>query len=83
MDRELVSKARLVELINERLAGTEAASHSRYSGVYTLREPDEEGCTWSAGSFSAGGDPRELCGPVVARVVREMQAKYNLEEEGA
>ena len=83
MDRELVSEARLVELINERLADTEAASHSRYSGVYTLREPDEEGCNWSAGHFSAGGDPRELCGPVVARVVREMQAKYNLEEAGA
>ena len=80
MDREIVSDAQLVELINASLAATEAASHCTYDDVFALQEPDEDGCNWSPGYFSPGGDSPEVCVPVAARVVREMQAKYNLEE---
>lgn len=81
--REVIPKKRLIEIINERLAATEEAADCRFSGVYTLQETDSDGCNWSDGYWSAGGVPSEVCGPVVARVLRELKAEYNVEARRA
>ena len=80
MEREVISETELVRIINDNLAATEAASECKFSGVYTLREPNENGCNWSVGVFRRGNTPVEICGPVVARVTRELQGKYNIED---
>lgn len=81
MDREIVTEERLVELINERLASTEAASDCRFSGVYRLRELDANGCNWSQGVFNSGGIPPEVCSPVVNSVIRSMREIYNITDD--
>ena len=81
MERELISEAELVQIINEKLAATDAASECEFSGVYTLRELDDEGCNWSMGAYRSGNTPVEICGPVVDKVIREVQGKYNIEDK--
>jgi hypothetical protein len=81
MEREILTEADLVQIINDELASTEAAAECRFSGVYSLQEPDESGCNWSMGTYIAGGIPAEISAPVVARVVSELQRKYNIKPD--
>ena len=78
MGREILGETELVRIINDKLAATEAASECKFSGVFKLRGLDDEGCNWSMGVYRSGNTPVEICGPVVDKVVRELQGKYNI-----
>ena len=80
MGREILRETELVHIINDKLAASEAAAECEFSGVYTLRELDDEGCNWSMGAYRNGNTPLKICGPVVNKVIRELQGKYNIED---
>jgi hypothetical protein len=50
------------------------------SGVYSLREIDENGCNWSLGYFNSSGIPPEISRPLVQSVIANLQINYNLEQ---
>jgi len=43
-------------------------------GIYVLRKPDETGCNWAPSAYR--GAP--ACAQVIALIVREFQARYNV-----
>lgn len=78
IQREAVSKERLLELLNEALGPV--SDGWQFDGpVYQLREPDETGCNWSDSlQLRRGGGGGQPSIAVVARAVQEVRRRYNL-----
>lgn len=81
--RKLVSAERLLNLLNQRLAGYGHCHGCRLEGpVRRLPEPEEDGRNWSryiplvCGSGSAGG-----CVRLAERIIDDATREYNLWDE--
>ena len=77
MQRQLVSKDEIVRLVNERVRQLANGGACTLGGVLRLPKPDGDGCNWKEvsikGIYSEG----------FRQALREIRAKYNLEDEAS
>ncbi len=78
MCRKIVSKEKLILLINLEIKKAPEISDCEVSGVYSLRELDENGCNWSPAYYRNGQLPAENSAPLVGKIFSELQNKYNI-----
>ncbi len=75
MQRQLVSRNEIVRLVNERVRQPLYGGACTLGGVFRLPKPNRDGCNWLEGRmdgiYTAG----------FRNAVREIKAKYNLEDE--
>lgn len=83
MSRELIAEEELVRRINAAIVEVPAIVACNVSGVYELRDCDENGCNWSVGYFSSGTIPADISRPLVESVILDMQSKYNIQSTNA
>ena len=81
MDRETISKDKLIQLINIEIGKIPEISDCEVSGIYLLREQDENGCNWSPAYYKNGQLPAEKSAPLVGRVISDLQNMYNIEQQ--
>ena len=80
MTRQKIPKEQLIQLINSEIGKCPTIKGCKVSGVYSLREVDENGCNWSLGFFNSSGIPPEISRPLVQSVIENLQINYNLEQ---
>ena len=77
MTRQKIPKEQLIQLINSEIGKCPTIKGCKVSGVYSLREVDENGCNWS---LNSSGIPPEISRPLVQSVIENLQINYNLEQ---
>ncbi|MDD5321901.1 MAG: hypothetical protein PHD43_15090 [Methylococcales bacterium] len=80
MTRQIVPKDQLIQLINTDIGEIPDIASCIVSGIYSLRELDENGCNWSVGYYRGTGIPVEKSRPLVHGVITNLQGKFNLEQ---
>jgi hypothetical protein len=79
MERILVTKDELVELLNKELSKREdSEGYSFTSGILRLQDKDKNGCNWSGGTLRGSGVPTKPMEPAAVHIVAEAKKKYNL-----
>ncbi len=83
MDRELVSKTRLLEILNARLQESNDCKECKVGGpILRRREIAADGSNWTPVDLklSCGpGGSHKTCLPSLQRVAAEVAGQYNLE----
>ncbi len=78
MDRELVSEAELLDLLNAELRKETECGKIRFRSIRRI-EPDADGCNWIIENPCAkSGVPGEVYVEDVRTVYARMRKKYNL-----
>jgi hypothetical protein len=75
MGRELVSREEIIGLVNERAQELGAVAPYTLTRVLRLQAPESDGCNWTAGSL------RGLYTSEFRQALREIRARYNLEDD--
>ena len=80
MAREEVSEARLLAILNEKLAESDRCEDCTFPGpIHRLKEPNEDGCNWDQlPILSCEGRSTYRCAAWALRVVQEASKQYNL-----
>ncbi len=80
MAREEVAAARLLSILNEKLAESDLCEDCTFTGpIHRLMEPDEAGCNWDQlPVLSCEGRSIYRCAAWALRVVQEASNQYNL-----
>jgi len=78
MAKRLILESDLLQKINKLLAEHDRTSKCRVSGVYRLRELDDNGCNWSVEYVSADGTPPEVWRPLADKLIYDFQQVYNI-----
>ena len=79
MTRKIVSEQELVSWINSQFKKTESCDSVTISGVYKLKNPEENnGCNWSSSSYRTGGSPKEICNDIVSGIFSEASEAFNV-----
>ena len=78
--REEVSEARLLAILNERLAESPRCEDCNFPGpILRLEVPDERGCNWDdRPTLLREGQSTYPCAAWALRVVQEASKQYNL-----
>jgi hypothetical protein len=75
MQRQFVTKEEIVNLVNNRVRELPNGGACMLCGVVLLSWPDDEGCNWQPGGIKG------IYTKGILQAIREIQAKYNLEDE--
>ena len=75
MQRQLVSRHEIVRLINERIRQPLHGGACTLRVVFWLPKPNRDGCNWLEGRING------IYTEGFRQAVREIRAKYNLEDE--
>ena len=80
MAREGVSEARLLAILNEKLAGGDRCDDCTFLGpLHRLEEPDEEGCNWhQLPILICEGRSTYHCAHWALKVVQDASKQFNL-----
>ncbi len=80
MAREEVSEARLLAILNEKLAESDRCEGCTFTGpIHRRKEPDDGGCNWDQPpTLSCEGRSTYRCAAWALRVVQEASKRYNL-----
>ncbi len=80
--RQMVTEARLLEILNEELAKYDVCDDCSFVGpVHPLQEPDETGANWSEDMFvRCGGRSADPCRDAARKAVAAVRRRYNLAE---
>ena len=76
MQRQLVSRDEIVRLVNERTRQPLYGGACRLAGVFRLPKPNRDGCNWLEGRYQG------IYTEGFRAAVREIKARYNLQDEG-
>ena len=79
MEREIVSKERLLEMLNGQLKKDKDYYMCSYEDVTKLDAPDEKGCNWKDALLSCSGMHAGTCKPTAFKLVEEMKKRFNVE----
>lgn len=60
MNKKLVSREELSNILSDELSGCEGCEGTKITVLYSLAEPDERGCNWSADITLSLGDGVDL-----------------------
>ena len=81
-DRQVVSRERLIQILNETLAQQD--QHHACEDVEarklapSVRKPDADGCNWTSDSLVWTRLPSHRCRQVLRGVLTELRARYNI-----
>ena len=81
-DRQVVSRERLIQILNETLAQQD--QHHACEDVEartlgpSLRDPDADGCNWTSENLVWIRGPSPPCRQVLVEVLTELRARYNI-----
>ena len=80
--RQVVTKARLLEILNEELAKYDVCDDCSFVGpVHLLQEPDETGANWSEDMHvRCSGRSADPCADAAGKAAAAVRRSYNLAE---
>ncbi len=80
MARELVSKRKLIHILNNELSKYEECKDCQFDSIMKYEKKDEDGCNWLGANvkYKCSGEPDERCKPFISRVLSEAGKKYNI-----
>jgi hypothetical protein len=69
MSKDVLSEAQLLNWLNSELASHANCEECRFTSVLRLREPDIDGCNWSALNFRCSGKSVNTCEKLANEIV--------------
>jgi hypothetical protein len=81
MERQVISKEKLISILNEELSKHEECADCQFeTRIVKLKKVDEAGCNWTTLGLKCSGLTVDACSRTVQQIVSDARNRYNIND---